>query len=314
MKMNRLAVLVLAAISVAAVVADPAPAPGKSHRFHIADIEKKLDALLDLEAELENEIAEEMEAEREIEEDNEVEPVRINPIDLIVNEDPCTDIYCSAGKACVVSDKGLGECKCVESCEVETDPRRRVCSNHNETWMTDCDLHRQRCLCEGDLPGCQDEMYKHLHIDYFGQCQQLPDCEEEELADFPRRMRDWLFNVMRDMADRQILSKHYKKLEEETEDDETQKWSKAVVWKWCDLDGHPKDKRVSRHELFPIRAPLYTLEHCIAPFLDSCDPNDDHMITLKEWGNCLQLDEEDIEDMEDICEDIRENEAENNNN
>ena len=47
---------------------------------------------------------------------------------------------------------------------------------------------------------------------------------------------------------------------------------------------------VSRHELFPIRAPLYTLEHCISPFLDSCDPDDDHNITLKEWGKCLQLD------------------------
>nr|CAD7404936.1 unnamed protein product [Timema cristinae] len=48
---------------------------------------------------------------------------------------------------------------------------------------------------------------------------------------------------------------------------------------------------VSRHELFPIRAPLMALEHCIAPFLDSCDVNDDHRITLKEWGKCLQLDE-----------------------
>ena len=55
-------------------------------------------------------------------------------------------------------------------------------------------------------------------------------------------MRDWLFNVMRDMADRHILSSHYRQLEKETEEDETQKWTKAVVWKWCDLDGHPKDR------------------------------------------------------------------------
>ena len=48
---------------------------------------------------------------------------------------------------------------------------------------------------------------------------------------------------------------------------------------------------VSRHELFPLRAPLLTLEQCISPFLDSCDPNDDHNITLTEWGSCLQLDQ-----------------------
>lgn len=34
-----------------------------------------------------------------------------------------------------------------------------------------------------------------------------------------------------------------------------------------------------------------SLEHCIAPFLDSCDEDDDHRITLAEWGKCLQLDE-----------------------
>jgi hypothetical protein len=48
---------------------------------------------------------------------------------------------------------------------------------------------------------------------------------------------------------------------------------------------------VSRHELFPIRAPLMYLEHCIGPFLNSCDKDDDHRITLIEWGKCLELDE-----------------------
>jgi len=40
--------------------------------------------------------------------------------------DPCASIYCSAGRACVINNKGVGECNCVEACEVETDPRRRV--------------------------------------------------------------------------------------------------------------------------------------------------------------------------------------------
>jgi len=60
---------------------------------------------------------------------------------------------------------------------------------------------------------------------------------------------------------------------------------------------------VSRHELFPIRAPLLALEHCIAPFLDNCDADNDHRITLKEWGLCLQVPEE---EMEDRCDTVRE--------
>lgn len=116
-------------------------------------------------------------------------------------------------------------------------------------------------------------------------------CKEQDMADFPRRMRDWLFNIMRDLADRQELPSHYLKMQREAETNHTLRWANAAIWKWCDLDGHPHDRTVSRHELFPIRAPLMTLEHCIAPFLDSCDVNNDHKITLIEWGKCLELDE-----------------------
>lgn len=116
-------------------------------------------------------------------------------------------------------------------------------------------------------------------------------CKEEDMLDFPRRMRDWLFNIMRDLADRQELPKHYLKMQREAETNMTLRWTNAAVWKWCDLDGHPHDRSVSRHELFPIRAPLMALEHCIAPFLNGCDSDNDHKITLKEWGKCLQLDE-----------------------
>ena len=63
-----------------------------------------------------------------------------------------------------------------------------------------------------------------------------------------------------------------------------------------------KNRKVSRHELFPIRAPLMALEHCIGPFLDSCDVDNDHFITLNEWGTCLGLTAEEIEDK---CEEVR---------
>ena len=55
-------------------------------------------------------------------------------------------------------------------------------------------------------------------------------------------MREWLFNIMRDMADREELSDHYKKMEKMAEEDEGKKWLNAAVWKWCELDEHPKDK------------------------------------------------------------------------
>lgn len=111
------------------------------------------------------------------------------------------------------------------------------------------------------------------------------------MGDFPRRMRDWLFNVMNDLAQNEEFPEQYKTLQAEAETNLTRRWTNAAIWKWCDLDGHPHDRSVSIHELFPIRAPLMSLEHCIAPFLESCDPDNDHRITLQEWGKCLQLDE-----------------------
>lgn len=96
---------------------------------------------------------------------------------------------------------------------------------------------------------------------------------------------------MRDLADRQELPHYYMKMQREAESNHTLRWTNAAIWKWCDLDGYPHDRSVSRHELFPIRAPLMALEHCIAPFLDSCDVDKDHKITLKEWGKCLELEE-----------------------
>jgi len=123
------------------------------------------------------------------------------------------------------------------------------------------------------------------------------------MGDFPRRMRDWLFNVMRELADRRELSPHYLKMEREAEtSDDSHRSAMAAIWKWCDLDGHPHDRVVSRHELFPIRAPLMALEHCIAPFLDACDADNDHRITLKEWGLCLEIP---AEELQDRCDDVK---------
>lgn len=328
--------LVVLLLAVAMTVTHAKKASSDLHKKHIAAIEEKLEQLMEMEAELENEIAEEEasydeetedaeteeeevadepqeeveeeeeEEEEEVEEEEDSQPQYEPSEEYDPPQDPCKEMFCGAGRTCVVTPQGEAECECVKECEPELDTRRKVCSNHNETWESDCEMYRQRCLCEDEEPGCKKEEYAHVHIDYYGECQELPECETSELEDFPRRMNEWLFNIMRDMADRQILSEHYLQLEKEAEDNPTKRWTNAVVWKWCELDAHPRDRAVSRHELFPIRAPLVALEHCIGTFLDSCDPDDDHYITLKEWAKCTHLTEEHLNELEDMCEEIRE--------
>lgn len=209
--------------------------------------------------------------------------------------DPCKGVRCGAGRVCSANlAEQRGECICIPECPPEVDPRRKVCTNRNETWDSACEVHRQRCLCNTGDAACQDQELRHVHIDYYGTCRQMPDCSENDLSDFPRRMRDWLFNVMHDLAQRNELPEAYLELEHEAETNLTKRWTNAAIWKWCELDGHPHDNTVSLHELFPIRAPLFALEHCIAPFLESCDPNRDHRISLQEWGKCLELEEDDL--------------------
>lgn len=80
------------------------------------------------------------------------------------------------------------------------------------------------------------------------------------MLDFPRRMREWLFHVMKELADRKELDKKLVEKMTHVETELNQRWAKAAVWKFCDLDA-THDRSVSRHELFPIRAPLMSLEH-----------------------------------------------------
>ena len=79
-----------------------------------------------------------------------------------------------------------------------------------------------------------------------GECRDLKECEENELEDFPRRMREWLFNVMEEMAERSELKAKFSKMHEEAKFDLAKKWRNAAIWKWCELDGKPKDNSVSR--------------------------------------------------------------------
>ncbi|XP_013782226.1 SPARC-like, partial [Limulus polyphemus] len=171
-----------------------------------------------------------------------------------------------------------------------------VCSNQNETWNSDCELYQMKCWCMNNYKTCAKTKYEHVHVDYYGTCKQIPKCSEDDMADFPRRMREWLFAVMQDLAHREELNQYYTELERRAEEDLSLKWVNSVIWKFCDLDSHPEDRTISRQELFPIRAPLLSMEHCISPFLDACDADDDQSITLSEWGLCLGLKDNEIQD------------------
>jgi len=206
-------------------------------------------------------------------------------------------LRCGPGRECIIHKNLTATCECVKQCQVEKDTRRKVCSNHNETWDSDCHLYQMSCFCEDGQKECVDtDRYSHLHIDYYGVCKEIQTCDADEAADFPRRMREWLFNIMQDLARRKALGEPYTDLEKEAMSSQSRQWVNAVIWKFCDLDAEPADRAVSRHELFPLRAPLLAMEHCIAPFLDSCDLDNDHIITLKEWGNCLGLEQGEIQD------------------
>lgn len=226
--------------------------------------------------------------------------------DVLEAMDPC-DGKCGSGQICQLAD-GIAMCVCIPVCPEETDPRRKVCSNLNSTWNSDCELHQMRCWCRGSSENCigDKEAQSHMHIDYYGECREPKVCTEDQMADFPRRMRDWLFNVMRDTADRDELSPYYLQMEQEAETNLNKRWNNAAIWKFCELD-KSNDRTISRHEIFPIRAPLVALEHCISPFLDGCDADGNHRITLKEWASCLQIEEGELEDR---CEDVRESDDE----
>jgi hypothetical protein len=66
-------------------------------------------------------------------------------------------------------------------------------------------------------------------------------------------------------------------------------WRNAVLWEFCELD-QTHDNSVNTDELTRFIRSLKVLEHCIQPFLEHCDANNDNKISSDEWGACLGLD------------------------
>lgn len=113
--------------------------------------------------------------------------------ELALKDNVCAKKHCGAGKECRVNENGVAECVCIHTCPQEKDPRRmvltflkipcatfslfdtlQICSNHNETWNSDCELYRMRCLCKSGSSECVDAKYDHAHVEYFGTCRDVP--------------------------------------------------------------------------------------------------------------------------------------------
>lgn len=92
--------------------------------------------------------------------------------------DPCSSVKCDAGQICNIDENNKARCICIPKCPSEEDPRRKVCSNTNETWGSDCAVHQQRCYCHHNDPLCEKPENKHIHINYYGECRDMPVSKE----------------------------------------------------------------------------------------------------------------------------------------
>jgi len=218
---------------------------------------------------------------------------------------PCDQHICGWGKECVVDKKGRPICECVAKCptlEESTDNTAldQVCASNNETYSSLCELYRQRCVCKKRSNfehECVHPTNAKIHLEYLGACKQLDQCTSELMEQFPERMADWLFQVMKELKKRRELHNlEWEELIVEAEQNDEKRHVIPVIWKFCDLDVKPHDRHVTHHELIPITAPVIPMESCIKPFLEKCDDNKDGAITIHEWGTCLGLKEGEIQE------------------
>jgi len=215
--------------------------------------------------------------------------------------DPCSQLKCKDGQHCRLTEAGEAQCVCMESCSKYNDPRSAICSARNITYDSECEFYRQICLCERNERGCVDRrvVTENDHLDYYSTCKEIRQCEPDELVAFPSRMALWLTNVMETLDKREELEIKFSDMHRRSRRSKHPEIV-PILWEFCQMDTS-KDRIVTRSELFPLIAPLKPLEHCIGDFLDKCDADSNGEITLQEWGHCLDIPDDNIED---ICEGV----------
>lgn len=230
--------------------------------------------------------------------------------------DSCMNFQCKRGHTCKTDQQGKPHCVCQDP---ETCPPAKildqVCGTDNQTYASSCHLFATKCRLEGTKKGHQ------LQLDYFGACKSIPACTDFEVAQFPLRMRDWLKNILMQLYepnpkhDGYLNEKQRSKVKKIYLDEKRllagdhpielllrdfkknyHMYVYPVHWQFNELDQHPADRILTHSELAPLRASLVPMEHCITRFFEECDPNKDKHITLKEWGHCFGIKEEDIDE------------------
>lgn len=230
--------------------------------------------------------------------------------------DSCTNFQCKRGHTCKTDPQGKPHCVCQDP---ETCPPAKIldqaCGTDNQTYASSCHLFATKCRLEGTKKGHQ------LQLDYFGACKSIPACTDFEVAQFPLRMRDWLKNILMQLYEPNpkhgghLNEKQRSKVKKIYLDEKRllagdhpielllrdfkknyHMYVYPVHWQFNELDQHPADRILTHSELAPLRASLVPMEHCITRFFEECDPNKDKHITLKEWGHCFGIKEEDIDE------------------
>uniref|UniRef100_A0A8D2JLC9 SPARC-like protein 1 n=1 Tax=Sciurus vulgaris TaxID=55149 RepID=A0A8D2JLC9_SCIVU len=230
--------------------------------------------------------------------------------------DSCVNFQCKRGHICKAEQQGKPHCVCQDPATCPpAKPLDQACGTDNQTYASSCHLFATKCRLEGTKKGHQ------LQLDYFGACKSIPACTDFEVAQFPLRMRDWLKNILMQLYEPNpkhagyLNEKQRSKVKKIYLDEKRllagdhpielllrdfkknyHMYVYPVHWQFNELDQHPTDRVLTHSELAPLRASLVPMEHCITRFFEECDPNKDKHITLKEWGHCFGIKEEDIDE------------------
>uniref|UniRef100_A0A3Q3MR18 SPARC-like 1 n=1 Tax=Mastacembelus armatus TaxID=205130 RepID=A0A3Q3MR18_9TELE len=230
--------------------------------------------------------------------------------------DPCDNFHCKRGKMCKLDADNKPGCVCKEpsECPPSVNEFEHVCGTDNKTYDTSCELFATKCNLEGTKRGHK------LHLDYTGPCKLIPPCVENELVQFPLRMRDWLKNVLLQLYEHDSMSPGFltpkqrfrvKKIFENERrlhagdhsvellamdfEKNYNMYIYPVHWQFAQLDQHPSDRFLSHSELAPLRVPLVPMEHCTSLFFQECDADKDKQVSFKEWTSCFGIRNEDMD-------------------
>lgn len=221
----------------------------------------------------------------------------------LAENDLCANVECEAGERCIVTgDEAI--CECYEDCMIPTDERQKICSSANQTFESDCHFLRQKCWCNKNERQCIDLSIVNDKLDYYGACRYIEHCSDKERQIFIERMKIWLDEVLHILDERKDLDQKYFSLVKSADEMKAKKfekyWTAGVIFEFCQLD-KSKDHSIQKEEIATLVSSIKSLEHCIQPFLDECDQNQDGIINEEEWGKSLGLSSDDMALLKQYC-------------